>query len=131
LEGAASESAHVTRTTALLVVTVALAGCATTLAPGDPKIAKAHPVPSYQIHEECFKLKEGDRVEFRFQSTAPVDFNIHYHEGPAVVMPISRDKSREDAGVYVARLAQDYCLMWEAGAAGALIDYRILIKRAS
>ena len=120
-----------TRATALLVVTVALAGCATTLAPGDPKIVKAHPVASYQIYEECFRLNEGDRVEFRFESNEPVDFNIHYHEGPAIVMPISRDQSREDAGVYVARLAQDYCLIWEAGAAGALIDYRILIKRPS
>ena len=120
-----------TRTAALLVAAVSLSGCAATPTAGDPRIVKAHPVPSYQIHEECFKLKEGDRVEFRFESTEPVDFNIHYHEGPAVVMPISREKSREDAGIYVARIAQDYCLMWEAGAAGALIDYRILIKPAA
>ena len=30
----------------------------------------------------------GDRIEFAFESTEPVDFNIHYHEGNAVVMPI-------------------------------------------
>ena len=86
---------------------------------GEAKVVRAHPLPSYQIHEECFRLEEGDRVEFRFESTEPVDFNLHYHEGRAVVMPISRDKSTEHAGVYVATLVQDYCLMWEAGAAGA------------
>ena len=121
-----------TRAAAALVATIALAGCAsTTMTAGEPKIVKAHPLPSYQIHEECFKLREGDRVEFRFESNEPVDFNLHYHEGQAVVMPISREKSSEYGGVYVARIPQDYCLMWEAGAAGAKLDYRILIKPAA
>ena len=98
---------------------------------GEPKVVKAHPLPSYQIHEECFKLREGDRVEFHFESDEPVDFNIHYHEGHAVVMPISREKTREFGSVFRARLDQDYCLMWEAGAAGAAIDYKIAIKPAA
>ena len=55
-------------------------------------------------------------------------FNLHYHEGNAVVMPVVREQSREDAGVYAAQIAQDYCLMWEAGPAGATIDYRIRVK---
>ena len=117
--------------TALLVAAMALSGCAATITAGEPKVVSAQPVPSYQIHEECFRLSEGDRVEFRFESTETVDFNIHYHEGDAVVMPISREKSLEYAGVYLARLTQNYCLTWEAGAAGALIDYRILIKPAT
>jgi hypothetical protein len=119
----------VTRCGALLAM--ALAGCAAPMTAGEVKVVRAHPLPSYQIHEECFRLAEGDRVEFRFESTEPVDFNLHYHEGHAVVMPISREKSSEHAGIYVATLAQDYCLMWEAGAAGALIDYRISIKPAA
>jgi hypothetical protein len=93
---------------------VALAGCAATMTAGAPKVVRAQPVPSYQIHEECFKLKQGDRVEIRFESTEPVDFNLHYHEGQAVVMPLTREKASEYAGVYLATLAQDYCLMWEA-----------------
>ena len=116
---------------AALIAAIWLCGCAATLTEaGGPKIVRAHPVPSYQVHEECFKLDERDRVDYGFESTEPVDFNIHYHEGQAVVMPIAREKSRGDAGIYVARIAQDYCLMWEAGAAGALIDYRIQIRRA-
>jgi len=110
------------RAAALLAATLALGGCAGSLTGTDgAKVVTAHPVPSYQIHEECFKLNEGDRVDFGFESSEPVDFNIHYLEGQAVVMPISREKARSDAGVYVARIAQDYCLMWESGAAGALI----------
>lgn len=115
-----------------LLAAMALASCATTtMTAGEPKVVKAHPLPSYQIHEECFKLRDGDRVEFHFESNEPVDFNIHYHEGHAVVMPISREKTTEYGSVFRARLDQDYCLMWEAGAAGALIDYRISIKTAA
>jgi hypothetical protein len=119
-------------TFAALIAVMWLCGCAAPLTAVDgPKVVTGHPVPSYQIHEDCFKLNERDRVDYGFESNEPVDFNIHYHEGPAVVMPISREKSRGDAGVYVARIAQDYCLMWEAGAAGALINYRIQIRRAT
>jgi len=106
-----------------------LSACATPDAGDLPKIVQGQPLPSYQIHEECLALKPGERVEFRFESTEPVDFNIHYHEGNAVVMPLVREKSREDAGMYSVRIAQDYCLMWEAGAAGAVIDYRVRVRR--
>ena len=110
------------------VATIVLAGCATPNATDTPKIVQGYPLPSYQIHEECLALKPGERVEYRFESTEPVDFNLHYHEGNAVVMPLLREKSREDAGVYSVRIAQVYCLMWEAGAAGAVLDYRVRVK---
>jgi len=73
-------------------------------------------------------LEVGDRVEFAFESTRPVDFNIHYHEGKAIVMPISRSMTRGDSGVFASQIVQDYCLMWEAGVTGAIIDYRIRLK---
>lgn len=93
-----------------------------------PRAVRGHPLPAYALHEECLRLSPGDRVEYAFESTEPVDFNFHYHEGKTVVLPVVRDKSRADAGVFVPPVAQDYCLMWEAGAAGALIDYRIRLR---
>ena len=75
-------------------------------------------------------LDAGDRVEYSFESTEPVDFNIHYHEGNAVVMPIAREKTRADAGVFASPTRQDYCLMWEAGAAGALLDFMVRVRLA-
>ena len=45
-------------------------------------------------------------------------------------MPVVREKSRGDAGVFAPPLAHHYCLMWEAGAAGALIDYRMRLRPA-
>jgi hypothetical protein len=110
------------------IAALAFCGC---IAPGvtadAPKTVRAHPLPSYQIHEECFRLEPGDRVEYGFASTEPVEFNLHYHAGSAVVIPVARGGALEDAGIYVALFAHDYCLTWEAGPAGAMIDYRIRV----
>lgn len=107
-----------------------LAACATTLEPGEPKVVAAYEVPAYALHEECLRLARGDRVDYSFRSTAPVTFGIRYHEGNASVFPVSRDATLDDAGIYAAFEARDYCLAWEAGPAAALIDYRIRVRRA-
>ena len=115
---------------ARLLAVLPLCAC-TALSQGEAPIdVHGREIPPYEAHEECMRLQLGDRVEFVFESTAPVDFNFHYHEGNAVVMPLSREKVREDAGVFAVPFAQDYCLMWEAGAAGTVIDYRVRVKRA-
>ena len=110
---------------------LSLSACATaTLTQDTPKTVVGHALPPLAVHEECVRLAPGDRVDYSFDSSEPVAFNIHYHEGKAVVMPVSREASRADAGVFAPALAQHYCLRWEAGPAGALIDYRIRLRRA-
>ena len=42
-----------------------------------------------------------------------------------MLAPLVREPSRGDAGVFLAVLPRDYCLVWEAGVAGALVDYRL------
>ena len=112
------------------LLALALCGCTVPLITADtPKSVRGQPIAPYEWHEECLHLEAGDRVDYSFESSEPVSFNIHYHEGNAVVMPLVREQSREDAGIYSASITQDYCLMWEAGAAGAMIDYRIRVRR--
>lgn len=114
----------------VFAATLALAACA---APGlneAPKSVTGHALASREIHEECLKLVPGDRLEYAFESTEPVDFNLHYHEGKTVVMPISREATRAEAGVFAARIAHDYCLMWQPGPQGATLDYRVRFRPA-
>lgn len=119
------------RLCAVLVPVLLLGACTAALVTADaPRSVKAHPILPNEWHEECMHLAVGDRLEFAFESTQPVDFNIHYHEGKTVVMPISRSKVHADSGVFASPVVQDYCLMWEAGVAGAAIDYRIRVKLA-
>ena len=111
-----------------VVAALALGGCAALPSGDTPKVVHGMALPSYQIHEECFALKPGERIEYRFESTDPVDFNLYYHEGGAVVMPVSREKTLEGAGMYAVLIAEDYCLTWEAGAAGAVLDFRFRVR---
>ena len=80
------------RPRAHLFAVLSLCAC-TALPHGEAPIdVHGREIPPYEAHEECFRLQIGDRVEFAFESTEPVDFNFHYHEGNAVVMPLAREK---------------------------------------
>ena len=116
---------------ATMALALPLAACAAqpSIVPGGVHEVKAHPLPAFQIHEECVKLVPGDRLDYTFSATAPLQFNIHYHEGNTVIMPVTRDKVTSDAGRFEAVVAQEYCLMWEAGAAGTPLDYSVRLIR--
>jgi hypothetical protein len=116
-------------TAALLAIPLAACAAQPAIVPGGVHEVKAHPLPPYAIHEECVKLLAGDRIEYSFKASAPLHFNIHYHEGNAVVMPLSRDKVDSDTGRFDVKVEQEYCLMWEAGAAGTPLDYRVRLVR--
>ena len=118
-------------TPAAALAFAAAAGCATTAPDADAvRSADALAIAPYAIHEACVKLAPGDRLDWSFDSRAPVDFTIHYHDANSVVLPISRTASYGDAGIYQASLAHDYCAMWEAGPAGAVVTYRVRPLRA-
>ena len=96
---------------------------------GEPKTVRGLDIHAYAIHEECMHLGVDDRLDYEFGSNQPVDFNIHYHQGRAVIAPIVREGTEQDSGLFAPLIEQDYCLMWEAGAPGALLDYRIVVRR--
>lgn len=114
---------------ALLALPVA--GCTTPpVAPGVPRVVDRLVVAPYAMHEACVRMARGDRLDWRYESSAPLAFDIHYHEGAAVLSPLVREDSTSASGTFEARLAQDYCATWQAGPAGAIIGYRILLRAA-
>jgi hypothetical protein len=109
-----------------------MAACATApMVAGVPRIVERLVLAPYATHAECMHIAAGDRVDWRYESSAPLHFDIAYREGNAVIAPIVRDDSTTDSGTYEARLAADYCLTWEAGPPGAIIGYRLLLRRAA
>ena len=112
---------------AVLLAALLAAACATTdpYRLDAPRSGAGVELAPYAMREECFRLDPGDRIDFYFSSTAAVAFNIHYHDANAVVMPIERTGSREASGDFEADRREIYCMMWEAGAESALIDYRV------
>ena len=103
-----------------------VAACATVQDARTPKSVQGRVLAPYSIHQECLQLAQGDRLDYRFQSTEPLRFAIQYREGVAVLEPIVRDATREDAGIYPVSESRVYCLVWEAGAVGASLDYRFV-----
>ncbi len=78
--------------------------------------------------EHCDRLAAGDKRRFHWKSSAPVDFNVHYHEGPEVFYPVKRDGMRGDGGAFTAKTAQDYCWMWTARNAPARVQGQVEVK---
>jgi hypothetical protein len=110
---------------------LALAGCAADgIVADQPKAATGFAIAPYEIHQECAQLDAGDRLDFRFEAKAPVAFHLYYNEGLAFISPVSREDVTEFAGVFQANSARRYCLQWEAGQQGALIDYRVRLLRS-
>lgn len=103
-----------------------LAGCVSAPDPRVPKIVENFNLAPYASREECVLLDKGDRLDYRFDATQPVQFAIQYREGDVVLVPISRRDTPGDAGIYPAPESREYCLVWEAGADGARLDYRFV-----
>jgi len=72
----------------------------------------SHSIAPRKIAEECVKLAAGDTIAYAFDATAPVDFNIHFHQGDAVVYPVKSDQIQRADDRFTATSAEDYCLMW-------------------
>ena len=110
---------------------LALAAVACTtepVTPGVPRNVAEVVIAPYESRDECMRLAPGDRIDWRYESTEPLAFNIHYREANAVLSPVVREQSTSDSGTFEARLPQDYCLTWEAGPPGAIISYRVLVR---
>jgi len=117
---------------ALVLTSFALASCASSDYRLDgPRSAAGVELAPYAIHEECVALEPGNRINYYFESVAPVAFNIHYHDANAVIMPITRDKVTRDSGDFTAERKDVYCLMWEAGPEASVLEYRIRSMPAS
>jgi hypothetical protein len=65
-----------------------------------------------EFRELCLDLTALDELEYDFQSDQPVDFNIHYHDGPTIRFPVNLTGITGHAARFVPEKDQSYCLMW-------------------
>lgn len=76
------------------------------------QFAKELTVPAGKFAEACGKLAAGTQVGWSFEAGAPMDFNIHFHEGKEVRFPAKASATAQSAGTLDAKVEQDYCWMW-------------------
>ena len=64
------------------------------------------------IHEDCMELLAGQILEYSFEASKPLNFNVHYHEDHDMVYGITKDGVTGDKGTFYCEKKQYYCLMW-------------------
>lgn len=69
-------------------------------------------VPAGKFAELCGPLVLGAKVRWQFDAPAPLNFNIHYHEGKEVRYPARHDGVQRLQGVLDVASPQDHCWMW-------------------
>ena len=78
--------------------------------------------------ELCGALAKGQSVQWSYETSSTLDFNIHYHHGKEVVYPARASTSRSE-GTLAVDATQDYCWMWTNKSAAAVALLVRLQKR--
>lgn len=87
-------------------------------------------LPVKQVHEECLDMQAGQSLHYRFESSADLEFNLHFHHGNNVTYP-DKGKYSNYSNSYVADQANTFCLMWEnTGAAPAKLQSAFRLESA-
>lgn len=94
----------------------------------DGRFAHEATVPASKFVEVCGKLAAGASIDWSFEAMAPMNFNIHYHEGKDVRFPAKQDQAAQAKGTLKAEVAQDYCWMWTNKSAAAA-SLKLALKR--
>lgn len=108
------------------LVPLALAVLASTAFAREPTASIDVTLEPGKVHEACERLEKGDKRLYHWKATAPVDFNIHFHEADDVHYPVKRDAMRGDGGTFAAPRRHDYCWMWTARGATARVTGQVL-----
>jgi hypothetical protein len=81
------------------------------LAQREESYAFRHEIKPGKIAEECRNLASDELVRYRFEGSATVPFNVHFHRGTSVEYPVKIEKTSDVASI-MASSAQDFCSMW-------------------
>ncbi|MEA1890167.1 MAG: hypothetical protein U9N50_10360 [Pseudomonadota bacterium] len=65
-----------------------------------------------EVHESCHDLAAGAKLNYSFESSSMVLFNIHYHRGKEISYPVAEKMMMRSSGTLSADSLQTYCLMW-------------------
>jgi len=65
-----------------------------------------------QYYEDCMELHPGQGMEYFFEASKPVNFNIHYHVESDIFYPVKKDNVSTLKGIFQVEKKQYYCVMW-------------------
>ena len=87
-----------------------------------------HEIMPGKIAEECRNLASDERMRYRFEASAAVPFNVHFHRGNTVEYPVKIDKTSVVASIFTASSAENFCWMWTNEMAETVIVHGELVR---
>lgn len=75
------------------------------------------------VAEKCIVLSAGQAIGYAFETTDPLDFDIHYHRGEVVEYPVKNARVLRAADRFTAPVTAEYCLTWTSS-----FGYAVIIK---
>ena len=79
---------------------------------GSQSLEQSLVVPAQSSTELCGRLRAGTQVTWRFESSAPASFNVHYHQGKEIVYAAKEDSTSGLPGTVDVQSDQSFCWMW-------------------
>lgn len=92
------------------------------------RFAQEQPIEPGKFAEICGKLKKGEAIAWRYDGSAALDFNIHYHVDKTVIYPVRKPTAKAARGQLRAALDQDYCWMWTNKGAQSVV-LKVALRR--
>ncbi len=98
------------------IILFIISGCVV----GNGKGKMAVNVDPHRAYEECVTLLANQVLDYSFEATKPVDFNIHYHAEGGIFYPVSQKNVSSWKGTFSPLEEKGYteeqeyfCMMWE------------------
>lgn len=95
---------------------------------GNDRFERSIEIRPGKFAEICGPLQRGQAIAWSFEADRPVQFNIHYHDGPKVVFPEKREARKNGLGTLAVEADQDFCWMW-ANRSDGPVALRLSLKR--
>ena len=76
------------------------------------QINETKQVQPEKSHEICLQLMSKETLHYSFNSTAALDFNLHYHMGKHIAYPVKLHEIKQHSSSFTAKVTHTYCLMW-------------------
>lgn len=99
----------------ILAAALLINGCASKEEKATHSDIKGHKIDiaTGDFFEACDKWKPGQKVSFNFTSTAPVMFNVHYHQKHAKMYAIEQTLTDSFEGSFTVQSDDIHCCMWK------------------
>ena len=94
------------------------------------KFERTQSIAPGKFVEICENLPKGSAVKWEFKASAPLNFNVHFHQGKEVSFPEKQDGVSALQGTLVTPSKEDYCWMW-TNKSDAATNIRIGLAKAT